>query len=79
MFSRSVNDDSRSIIVYRMIVSDATTWSVTYTLHSDDHNIFIIEAAVPTSLWFISPSSLLAKNSRLNVAIPGKSAATSVS
>ncbi len=41
--SRSVIDNSRSIItllVVMMIVSDATTWSITYDRHSDVHNIF---------------------------------------
>jgi len=56
MFSRSIIDDSKSIndtsrVVRITIVSDATTWSVTYDHHSDssrgviyDHNIFITHA-----------------------------------
>ncbi len=55
--SRSVIDNSRSIItllVVVMIVSDATTWSITYDRHSANHNIFIIQA---TGVSFIKPFS----------------------
>jgi hypothetical protein len=53
---RSINETSRAVRV--TIVSDATTWSVTYGHHSDDsigvihyHNIFIKQA---TDVTFIS-------------------------
>ncbi len=56
MFSRSIIDDSRSVndtsrIIRIMIVSDATTWSITDDCHSNNsrgviynHNIFVIQA-----------------------------------
>jgi hypothetical protein len=47
--SRSVNDTSR--VIRMTIVSDATTWSITYEHHSDNFrgviyvcNIFVIQA-----------------------------------
>jgi hypothetical protein len=47
--SKSKNDTSR--VIRMMIVSDATTWSITYDRHSDDstgvicdRNVFIIQA-----------------------------------
>jgi hypothetical protein len=33
------------LVIRMMIVSDAATWSITYNHHSDDHNIFIIQAS----------------------------------
>jgi hypothetical protein len=32
------------LVIRMMIVSDAATWSIAYDQHSDDHNIFIIQA-----------------------------------
>ncbi len=50
MLSRSVNDSTR--VIRMMIISDASTWSVTYDHHSDnsrgviyDGNILIIQAS----------------------------------
>jgi hypothetical protein len=34
------------LVVRMMTVSDTTTWSVTYNCHSDECNIFIIQATV---------------------------------
>jgi hypothetical protein len=50
--SRGIIDDYRSIIDYSrstnvviiMIISDNTTWSVTYDPHSYNYNIFITQA-----------------------------------
>ncbi len=42
---KMVIDDSCSVnapVVKMMIISDATTWSITYNHHSDNQNIFII-------------------------------------
>jgi hypothetical protein len=56
MFSRSIIDNSRSIndttrVVRMMVVSETTSWSISYKCHSNDsigfiydHNIFIIQA-----------------------------------
>jgi hypothetical protein len=55
MFTRSITDDSRSIndrsrVVRMTIISDNTTWSITYNCHSHDtsgaiydHNILLIQ------------------------------------
>jgi hypothetical protein len=54
MFSRNIIDDSRSVTytsraIRMTVVSDTTTWSITYNRHSDNargviykRNIFII-------------------------------------
>jgi hypothetical protein len=58
MFSRSTIGDSRSINVIRTaILSDATKWSVTYDHHSDDRNIFIIQAS--GLMWLFSYMTIL--------------------
>jgi len=54
VFFRSVIGNSRSIdytsrVIRMTILSDATTWSVTYDHHSDDYDIFIKEATAVTS------------------------------
>ncbi len=60
MCSRGIIDDYRSInepsVIRVMIVSDTTTWSVTYDCHSDDRNIFIIQTTV---LIWVHKQSLL--------------------
>ncbi len=61
MFSRSTIGDSRSINVIRIaILSDATKWSVTYDHHSDDRNIFIIQAS--GLIWLFSYMTILTHN-----------------
>jgi hypothetical protein len=65
MFAKIVNDPSRDI---RMtIAGDATTWSITYNLHSDNSrgviyysNIFIIQATgfVFITLYFLHNSRM---------------------
>ncbi len=32
------------LVIRMMIVRDAATWSIAYDQHSDDHNIFTIQA-----------------------------------
>jgi hypothetical protein len=34
----------KSLVVRMTIISDATTWSITYNHHSDKHYIFIMQA-----------------------------------
>jgi hypothetical protein len=34
----------KPLVVRMIIISDATTWSITYDRHSDDYNIFIAQA-----------------------------------
>jgi hypothetical protein len=33
-----------SLVIRMVILTDATTWSITYVRHSDDRNIFIMLA-----------------------------------
>jgi hypothetical protein len=33
------------LVIRMTIVSDVTTWSITYNRHSDDHNCFTIQAS----------------------------------
>jgi hypothetical protein len=62
MFSRRVIDDSRNIndtsSLEVTIISDATTWSITYNRHSDDHNIFKIQATAAFNIAIITFSCL---------------------
>jgi hypothetical protein len=42
--SRSINDTSR--VVRMTIIGEATTWSITYTHHSDDYRDVIYDCSI---------------------------------